>query len=157
MIVLRCVALILGPALLLSACGTGTDEAGTDAPAAADTAAADAMGDMPGMDAMAGMQSGMMDQMASHIQAMQGADGDSMAAMLPTHRQMVANMIAQMNREMRDMNMTMDAQWSATIDSLRSDLVRMPEMNAPELHLFMPQHQERVRRLMEMHRAMMPG
>jgi hypothetical protein len=35
------------------------------------------------------------------------------------HRQMVANMISQMNREMRDMNAAGDAAWTATIDSVR--------------------------------------
>jgi hypothetical protein len=97
----------------------------------------------------------MMRQMESHIQAMQGASGDTMKAMLPMHRQMAANMIAQMNGQMRQMNMQPDPAWNATVDSLRQDLVRMPEMSAPELQSFMPAHTERMQRLMRMHGAMM--
>jgi hypothetical protein len=108
---------------------------------------------MPGMQGMQSTE--MMQQMQSHMATMQGMGADSMYAMLPTHRQMLANMIAQMNREMRDMNMAADTPWSAIADSLRQDLVRMPEMGAQELHTFMPEHHGRVMRLVEMHRAMM--
>ena len=68
---------------------------------------------------------------------------------------MVANMMSQANKDMRDMNMMSDAAWTATVDSLRQDLTRMPEMSASDLQLFMPTHQARVRRLMESHRTMM--
>jgi hypothetical protein len=75
--------------------------------------------------------------------------------MLPTHRQVLANMIAEANKDMRDMNMPSAAAWTATVDSLRRDLTRMPEMSASELHQFMPTHEARVKRLMDSHRAMM--
>ncbi len=124
---------------------------------------------MPGMDSSGGMMGGMMDsamrggmmsdgmmtRMQAHMRMMDGAGADSMQAMLPMHRQMVANMMAQFNREMRDMNMQTDAAWNATVDSLRQDLVRLPELPASELASFMPAHQARMRRLMEAHGAMM--
>jgi hypothetical protein len=75
--------------------------------------------------------------------------------MLPAHRQMVASMLAQMNQQMRSMNMTGDPHWTALADSLHQDLVRMPEMSPVELEAFMPAHQARATRLMAMHRAMM--
>lgn len=109
---------------------------------------------MPGMSEMPGMQDDMS-AMMGHMQRMRATGPDSMQAMLPMHRQMVANMIAQMNREMREMNMTADASWNATVDSLRSDLTRMPEMGGRELQELMPGHQDRMMRLMEMHRTMM--
>jgi hypothetical protein len=80
---------------------------------------------------------------------------DSMKAIVPMHRQMVANLIAQLEREMRDMNMTGDAAWNATLDSLRQDLRVMPELSAQALRDFMPAHSSRVRRVVEMHRSMM--
>lgn len=115
-----------------------------------------------GMSGMSGMQdsmgrSGMMEQMQSHMRAMDGINADSMKAMLPMHRQMVANMISQFNRDMGQMNMTGDAAWTATIDSLRRDLSRMPEMTALELQQFTPAHHARVMRVMESHRTMMRG
>lgn len=147
-------------ALVLAACSgdKAGDAADADqAVAAQDTAGAmsgmEGMQDMPGMPGMGG--SGMMAQMQAHMRMMDGAGADSIQSMLPAHRQMVANMIAQANKDMRDMNMPGDAAWTATVDSLRQDLTRMPEMSGAELHQFMPAHGARVRRLMESHRAMM--
>ncbi len=115
-----------------------------------------AMGGMQGMGG-GGMMAQMTPQMMTHMRMMQGASADSMAAMMPMHRQMMANMLARMNGEMRGMHMPADARWTATADSLRQDLVRMPELSAPELKAMMPAHLERMKRLMEMHRGMMGG
>jgi hypothetical protein len=140
--------------LALAACG-GADTAQEEA-AAPPAAAPAGDGTMPGMQAVSGTQGGgMMEEIQAHMRSMQGARGDSLRAMLPMHRQMAANMIAQMNREMRDMNMAADGGWTATVDSLRQDLIRMPEMGAPELQSFMPAHQARIERLMQMHTSMM--
>lgn len=148
--------------LVTGACQPDEEPATTDT--AADTAAGGmaGMGDMRGMagtdhGAMKGMMEGggMMDQMQGHMRMMDSAGADGMAAMMPMHRQMVANMIAQFNREMRDMNMQTDAAWTATVDSLRRDLVRLPELSGGELQSFMPEHHGRMMRLMEMHRTMM--
>lgn len=51
--------------------------------------------------------------------------------------------------------MTANTQWTAVVDSLREDLVRMPEMNTTELKEFMPAHRAGITRLMEMHRSVM--
>lgn len=113
---------------------------------------------MPSMSGMERMQDpGMMDEMQGHMQMMQGMDADSMMGMVPEHRPMVANMLSQMNRDMRDMGMATDSVWDATVDSLRDDLTGMAEMNSAELDSFMPEHKQRVMRLMEMHREMMQG
>ena len=124
---------------------------------------------MPGMRGMAGMHGsnsagGMAGMMAgdmpgmpmqTHLQMMRGAGADSMKAMLPMHRQMVANMLARMTGEMREMNMPADAAWSATVDSLRQDLVRMPEQSGADLRATMPGHMARVSRLADTHQRMM--
>lgn len=110
---------------------------------------------MPGMQNMPGMQTQMSARVTAHMHAMQGVSADSLRSVMPMHRQMVANMIAQMNREMRDMNMAGDTRWNATVDSLRTDLINMPDMNDQELEVMMPAHHDRVARLMEMHDAMM--
>ena len=142
-------------ALTLAACGGGSDAGRADSAGAA--AACDTAG-------MAGMQHGaatgagqnqMASQMQAHMRMMPGAGGDSLKAMLPSHRQMAANMIAQFNQEMRGMNMTPDATWNAVVDSLRQDLRTMPEMGAAELERAMPAHHARLSRLMELHQGMM--
>ena len=115
-------------------------------------------GMMGGMSGMGGMTGGMDPEMQAHMQRMMGGvSGEQMRAMLPTHRQMVANSLSRMNGEMRQMNMAADAGWTATVDSLRRDLVRLPDLGAAELEATMPAHMQRVARLGEMHRQMMRG
>jgi hypothetical protein len=147
----------LGLVSLVGACGGG--DTGQQAGGEPDASQAAADTGMQGMPGMGGMQrSGMMEamtQMQSQLQMMQGMSADSMHALLPQHRQMAANMLALMNREMQGMNMAGDTAWNATVDSLRRDLTRMPAMSAQELHAFMPEHNRRVMALMEMHRTMM--
>ena len=144
-------------AFLLSACGGGEDGEQQASPAV--ESEVDSAHDMAGMEGMDGMSAdgGMMGPMMAHMEMMRGMTPDSMRAMMPQHRQMAANMIAEMNRQMRDMNMAGDASWNATIDSLRQDLVRMPEMSAAELQVMMPGHHARMMRLMERHQEMMKG
>jgi hypothetical protein len=148
---------ILVSALSLAAC-SGKDTA-ADANADQTPMAASDTGAMSGMSGMQGMQAmgdgSMMQQMQTHMRMMDGAAADSIAFLLPTHRQMVANMIAQFNKDMRDMNMASDNAWNATVDSLRQDLTRMPEMQTSELQQLMSAHRIRVTRLMESHRKMM--
>jgi hypothetical protein len=64
-------------------------------------------------------------------------------------------MISQMNTEMRSMNMTADARWIALMDSVRQDLVRLPELNPQQLQASVPAHHNRLTRLMQSNREMM--
>jgi hypothetical protein len=122
-----------------------------------DTARDTGMAGMEGMrgGAVASGSTQIMADMEAHLSMMHNATADSMKAMLPMHRQMVANLIAQLEREMRDMNMTGDAAWNATLDSLRQDLRVMPDLRAQQLRDLMPAHSSRVRRVIDMHRSMM--
>lgn len=163
--------LTIGLAAALAACDSGQPDrpaAGAEDGARTDMDSAGGMGGMtetdsgmamPGMNGQMGgmMSGGMMDDMQQHMQRMMGAGADSMQSMMPMHRQMTANMLLMMNREMQEMNMTADTGWSATMDSVRRDLVRMPEMGSWELRELMPTHRDRVMRLMEMHQSMMGG
>ena len=145
---------------LLAACGGAEEdpEVVADAEVVGEPATAPA-GGMEGMQGVGGMermqQGGVAPQLQAHMQMMQNATGEELEAMLPEHRQLVANTIAQMNREMRDMNMADDPEWDQTVSALRQDLVRLPEMTAHELQAFMPEHQARIDRVIEMHRGMM--
>ena len=131
------------------------DTTASTAPAAADTGG---MAGMPGMAAGATNESArMIAEMTASLRALDGASADSLRRALPAHRQRLANMLAEMNREMRDMRMTADAAWTATVDSLRQDLTRMPDLRPSELAATMPAHRARVERLMQAHRTMMDG
>lgn len=151
----RGAVLTVAAASFLAACARDNGQGAGATSAAGTTAAQDTAGmqGMAGMEAMAG--GGMMGQMQAHMRMMDGATADSIKAMLPMHRQMLANMISQFDREMRQMNMKSDGAWQATLDSLRQDNLRLPEMSAAELRSFMPAHGARVMRLMDMHRSMM--
>lgn len=145
----RMLALTVALAALLGACRADTEESAPEG--AAETG-------MPMMEdaGMAGRAaSGGMEDMAAHMSMMAAMRGDSLHVQLPMHRQTVANMIARMDREMRDMDMVGDPAWNATVDSLREDLVHMPAMGPADLEAMMPEHLARARRLMEMHREMM--
>lgn len=156
---------IAGAALAAVACGGegkgagGTRSDSGGAPAGAAEGRTDSMPGMGGttnMPGMGHMMSGrMLADMETHMRAMHGAGADSLRRALPAHRQSVANMIAQMNREMGDMNMTADAVWTALLDSVRADLTRMPEMSIEELARSMPNHHGHVKRLMRAHGEMM--
>jgi hypothetical protein len=78
-----------------------------------------------------------------------------MKANLAAHRQMAANMLAQMNGEMRAMNMSADAAWTALVDSVRQDLVRLPDASGAQLKTLVAAHHARMERLMTIHRDMM--
>jgi hypothetical protein len=108
-----------------------------------------------GQTASTAQSASQMTEMQQHLQQLSTLSADSLRTILPTHRQMVANLIATMNGEMRDMHMSGDAAWQATVDSLRTDLVHAPTMGATELKTFFPAHTQRVTRLMQMHRDMM--
>ena len=149
------VSLIMLVVLATGACQRSGDRDATTG----ESAAADSAGGMAGMAGMSGM-SGMMntaamDSMHTHMRMMDTVSAEGMKEMLPMHRQMAANMLSQMNSEMRSMNMPANTAWTATVDSLRQDLVRMPDMGGPELKVMMPAHHARMTRLMQMHRDMM--
>jgi hypothetical protein len=116
---------------------------------------------MEGMPSMSSANDGSRDAadasgaMRAHMERMSAMMPDSIHAAMPGHRQMVANMLAQMNREMSSMNMAADTAWTATVDSIRSDLTTMPNLSAEETAAMMPAHRARVERLMSMHQAMM--
>jgi D-mannonate dehydratase len=140
---------------LLAVCGSAEEVSDTvDESGAPEQTAPDGMAGMQGLPGMTAQDAGA-EQLQTHMQMMMGASPESMLAMMPEHRQMAANMLAQMNREMQQMNMPGDSAWTATADSLREDLTRMPELSAQELAMFMAGHHARMTRLMEMHRSMM--
>ena len=111
---------------------------------------------VPGVAGMPGMVgTAMMDSMRTHMRMMTSMTVDQMAATLPTHRQMVARMLSQMTAEMRSMNVPADAAWTATIDSVRQDLIHLPAMTKPEVQQAMLAHFARVSRAMLIHKEMM--
>jgi len=141
---IRIVSTLVSLLVIAAACGRRDEPPADEAPAST----------QGGMGPM-GADSTMMQEMTAQVGRMRAMSGDSMPAMLPQHRQMVGNMLAQMNADMRSMNMSGDAAWNALVDSVRADVIALPEMGATELQAAMPAHVDRVARLLESHQAMM--
>ena len=150
------IVLALIAAATVTACRSSDRDASR---AAGDTAArTDSAGGavMPGMGGMGGMMgAAMMDSMHAHMRMMDTMRIDQMRAMMPMHRQMATNMLSRMDEDMRSRNVTATPAWTATVDSLRQDLARMPQMSGPELRTLMTAHHARMTRLMQMHRDVM--
>ena len=154
--------LIAGALILLGCSPSNRSEAGS---AASSTAATDSgnasahmsrmmdTANMPGMEAM--MTSRTTDSMRAQMHMMDTMSGNQLKAMVPMHRQMVANMLSSFDDAMQRMNMTADSNWTALRDSIRQDLIHMPDLSAPQLKAAMPNHEGRLMRLMKMHADML--
>jgi hypothetical protein len=75
-------------------------------------------------------------------------------AMIPMHRQMIANMLSSCDDSMRHMNMPPNAAWIALRDSIRQDPNHMPDLSPSQLRNLVPQHHKCVTRLIKMHKDM---
>jgi hypothetical protein len=106
-------------------------------------------------DSTGATPSAVVREVETTLSRMHGVSGDSLKALIPGQRQAAANMIASFNKQMRDMNMTADAAWSAVTDSLRTDLRTLPDLTGPELQARIPAHEARLKRLIQMHQTMM--
>jgi hypothetical protein len=146
-------ALVLMTVVSVAACqGSSEDQPAAETATASDSASGSDAGTSD-MSAMATSQ--MIRDMRMSLSRTSALSPDSLKALIPEHRQKAANLIAEMNREMTSMEMSSDAPWTATIDSLREDLVRLADVDAAQLQALMPEHGRRLERLMASHEAMM--
>lgn len=113
---------------------------------------------MVGMDmgkntGMGGM--GTMPGMRAHMDSMAQGSPEQMRSMMTSHEEMGSRMLDAMGADMRSMNMTSDAAWTALSDSVRSDLAELPGLSGSALKQRMQAHVGRVKRLMDRHEEMM--
>jgi hypothetical protein len=102
---------------------------------------------------MGGMN--MMSGMRAHMDSMMRMSPQQMQAMMPKHEQMMSGMMDGMGSDMRGMNMSGSAEWSALSDSVKNDLADLPNLKGQQLSARMRAHAERVKRLIAMHQKMM--
>ncbi len=138
-----------GSALLLAALACGNNEQKAEPPAASTESSTSSMQDMQGMNMST--SAAMMNNVQSHMQMMEGAHGDSLTNMMRTYRPMADSLLTQFNHDMQQMNIASDVQWTALSDSVRQDLMQMPQMSTAAWQ----QHTGRMRSLMQMHGQMM--
>jgi hypothetical protein len=66
---------------------------------------------------------------------------------LPAHEQLVNGMLTNFESRIRAMHVQADPAWTSVIDSVRTDLARLPAMKPEALPGFLPQHLNRVMRI----------
>lgn len=81
------------------------------------------------------------------VTALRDAPTAAVADKLAAHEQLVSGMLDTFESRIRAMHVTADPAWTSVIDSVRTDLVRLPKMPAASLATFLPQHLNRVMRI----------
>ena len=81
------------------------------------------------------------------VRTLQKAPPDVVIGKLPAHEKLVTGMLDNFETRIRAMHVQADPAWSSVIDSVRTDLARLPKMNAEALPGFLPQHLNRVMRI----------
>jgi len=81
------------------------------------------------------------------VVALRNATPAAAAGKLPAHEQLVNGMLDTFESRIRAMHVQADPAWSSVIDSVRTDLVRLPAMPTASLATFLPQHLNRVMRI----------
>jgi hypothetical protein len=138
-------------ATMVAACGDNSTRTGqASSGSKTDGIAGMDMGGHVGMGSM-----GMMPGMRAHMDSMAQASPEQMHSMMRSHEEMGSRMLDAMGADMRGMNMTTDAAWTALSDSVRSDLAELPGLSGSALKQRMQGHADRVGRLMDRHEEMM--
>ncbi len=119
--------------------------------AAADTATKPAAQSMT--MSMAGMN--LMPAVRAHLDSLGQATPAQLAGMMAGHQELMSRMMDAMGKDMRGMNMTPDAAWTALGDSVRQDLADLPGLSGTALKTRMGAHIGRMQRMLAMHEGMM--
>ncbi len=69
------------------------------------------------------------------------------AGKIPRHERVVNGMLTTFESRIRAMHVHADPTWTSVIDSVRTDLARLPAMSSASLATFLPQHLNRVMRI----------
>jgi hypothetical protein len=150
---------ILSVGVIAVAACNGKEQTAERAPAAGQQGTGGIkMDSMPmGGDHMGMGGSDMMPMMRAHMDSMMRMSPEQMSGMMAAHEQMMSQMMDRMGADMRGMNMSGDAKWSALADSVKADLADLPGLQGKEFSARMKAHTARVQRLIAMHEGMMKG
>ena len=116
------------------------------------------MGNVPGMSGMQGMgmrSDSLVPMMRAHLDSMARMPAQFAAGMLAAHDAMASQMLDAMGSDMTMMNMRPDAAWTVLADSVKRDLADLPSLLGRALETRLGAHLARMRRLLDMHGAMM--
>ncbi len=132
------------------ACKAPATEQGADHSAAMDTGSAASLLAPPvGMTA-AHADSEVKQTVAAvtaDVIALRDAPPAAARGKLPAHEQLVNSMLTNFEQRIRQMHVDADPAWTSVIDSVRTDLARLPAMKSDSLAAFLPKHLNRVMRI----------
>jgi hypothetical protein len=89
----------------------------------------------------------MVTAVTNDVIALRGATPAVAVGKLPAHEKLVKGMLATFESRIRAMHVEADPSWTSVIDSVRTDLAHLPSMPAASLPTFLPQHLNRVMRI----------
>jgi hypothetical protein len=81
------------------------------------------------------------------VKGLRTATAASAVGKLPAHEQLVNGMLTNFEKRIREMHVQADPAWTSVIDSVRTDLARLPAMKSDSLMAFLPMHLNRVMRI----------
>lgn len=84
---------------------------------------------------------------SADVKALRTATPDAAVGRLPAHEQLVNGMLTNFEKRIREMHVQADPAWTSVIDSVRTDLARLPAMKSDSLAAFLPMHLNRVMRI----------
>ena len=97
----------------------------------------------------------MMTAMEIELKALDTAKVATIQAQLPEHVSAATRLVNRLDDDMLHMNKADVPEWRTLVDSLRRDLIRLPQLTTSDLPSYMTQHRARLTRLMELESANM--
>lgn len=138
--------------VLLAACNAPSNQRMTDRPTVGETGAfsgslarAAAPASSPAHDSNS--IKATVTAVTNDVIALRDAPPSVAAGKLPAHERLVTGMLDTFESRIRAMHVQADPAWTSVIDSVRTDLARLPTMPPASLAAFLPQHLNRVMRI----------
>jgi hypothetical protein len=139
--------IVLAALPIAAACQAGSSQRSS----ASSAESASSTGAVATMEAPAGKPDSVVEAtvtaVTNDVRALQKASPADAMGKLPAHEKLVDGMLTNFETRIRAMHVQADPAWSSVIDSVRTDLARLPKMNAEALPAFLPQHLNRVMRI----------
>ena len=86
-------------------------------------------------------------EVTNDVIALRSATPAAAIAQLPAHARLVNGMLTNFETRIRAMHVDADPAWTSVIDSVRTDLARLPALTSDSLAGFLPKHLNRVMRI----------
>ncbi|MEO7038848.1 MAG: hypothetical protein ABI446_02510 [Gemmatimonadaceae bacterium] len=126
----------------------GAADQGTAANTSADTGSAASLLAMPEPVSKPDTQvAATVFAVTADVKALRAATPAAALGKLPAHEQLVNGMLTNFETRIRAMHVQADPAWTSVIDSVRTDLARLPAMKSDSLAAFLPRHLNRVMRI----------